>query len=69
MNLKMNLRDLNKDMLVKMNLRDLNNDMLVKLIETIQKDKQKRIDKLENCWKNISLLLLVRSVIRRDANV
>ena len=34
-------------MLVKMNLRDLNKDMLVKLIETIQKDKEKRIDELE----------------------
>ena len=30
-----------------MNLRDLNKDMLIKLIETIQKDKQKKIDELE----------------------
>ena len=30
-----------------MDLRDLNKDMLVKLIETVQRDKQKKIDELE----------------------
>ena len=41
-----------------MNLRDLNKDMLIKLIETIQKDKQKKIDELE------SLLVEITSVRR-----
>ena len=37
-----------------MNLRDLNKDMLIKLIETIQKDKQKKIDELESLLAEIT---------------
>ena len=37
-----------------MNLRDLNKDVLIKLIQTIQRDKQKRIDELESLLSEIT---------------
>ena len=43
-----------------MKLTDLNKDMLVKLVETIQRDKQKRIDELEHLVKMYQSVVTIR---------